>query len=235
MTEPSTCSSASSLSRPAPLFASDDAAPSSGTTYVSPQAGYSLNTSAASLRFKSTWKSDSDRLDDFKRSVAAAARARGVSEKRILREMDDDDEEEGADLPDPETAFERMIPLSKKVKREETPAEESFAARAFERLATPQPAYKSTSWKPPRQDPAKRAPLSDSRKAPVSTGDVLDLADQDDSSDDELMKALDAAMEATSPLALRVGRRRERDDRVGEIDQGQAKTPEESGRLSASA
>lgn len=162
--------------------------------------------------------SHADRLADFRRSLTAAAHARGISEEEVLRQLE---EEEGPDpLQSPEVEFDRMLPpttMGRKRKRregardvtgvdEEEDQKPDFASSSSASFTT----RSLPGWKPPRADHRDAAPPSSqatrTKKEQLSSssprlppGDPHN-SDDDDDDDDELMRALDAVIaEGRSP------------------------------------
>lgn len=213
--------SASTFSTPpSRLSASDNdlfspAAPTndaSDTPDPTPYIGYASESSVASLRgFGSqARRADPERLDDFQRSVAESARVRGVSEVQVLRELAADEgdeamEEAGGELQSPEVEFGRLLPppSRKRLWRE--------AEDALDHVKPIKRAYVSTAWKPPRRvipgsSPfQRREKLAQSAVTAVNADGARNDVDDADSSEDELMKELDAAILAGPVLPRRMG------------------------------
>ena len=161
--------------------------------------------------------SHADRLADFRRSLTAAAHARGISEQEVLRQLE---EEEGPDpLQSPEVEFDRMLPpttMGRKRKRREEVLDVTGVGEEEEEYQKPDFASSSSSttrslpgWKPPRADHRDAAPPSlqstKAKKEQLSSSSprlppVDPHSSDDDDDDDELMRALDAVIaEGRSP------------------------------------
>ena len=154
--------------------------------------------------------SHADRLADFRRSLTAAAHARGISEQEVLRQLK---EEEGLDpLQSPEVEFDRLLPSTTAGRKRKRWEEVRDFTRGEEEDEVDNPEFGSLSssassaarnlpgWKPPRADrgDTTAAAFSQSRmttkkEQQLSSPRLPPLRDDDDD-DDELLRALDTVM-----------------------------------------
>ncbi|GAA5867117.1 hypothetical protein JCM3774_004400 [Rhodotorula dairenensis] len=145
--------------------------------------------------------SHADRLEAFQRSITAAAHSRGISERKVLQQLE---EEQGLDtLQSPEVEFDRLLPPTRRgpsdsVKLEDADATTDADPR-FVRARTQIP-----DFEPPRPSEKGAFPsLTSTRPRAKELGappppplSASGPGEEEDSSGDELMRALDAVIAA---------------------------------------
>lgn len=192
-----------------PLFAAAEDDVSEEDTTATSELGASTGPSSSCLSVSASRLSHADRLDAFRRSIAATAHARGISERKVLQQLE---EEEGIDtLRSPEVEFGKWLPptrrgLRDKMKMEEgddgaaetmlatLPSTKTVRARAQLHQSEPAQASEAAEFRPTS---ASASASTNARKSPRVRARATPGRDDEDSSDDELMRALDAVIAAS--------------------------------------